>query len=124
MKNDIGELDTDLQMEKEKNLQLNQNLIKLKKELAAAKRTITNYRKIVTEMNKNFFKQDKTTAPSSYSGFTNNKLAVHNKEYSSFGEGTEEENHSIQSGIKKGLGNLGLGTITDSFSVLDADSVS
>jgi len=49
LKNDIGELDTDLQQEKEKNMQLIRQLQKLKAELASAKRTITNYRKMVAE---------------------------------------------------------------------------
>jgi len=55
LKNDVGELETDLSREKEKNLQLTQQLAKSKKELLNQKRTIANYRKAVTEMQKDFF---------------------------------------------------------------------
>lgn len=56
LKNDVGELEEDLSKEKEKNLQLTQQLNKFKKELANNKRTIANYRKAVTDMQKDFFK--------------------------------------------------------------------
>ena len=55
LKNDVGELETDLSREKEKNLQLTQMLNKCKKELVNQKRTIANYRKAVTDMQKDFF---------------------------------------------------------------------
>ena len=55
LKNDLGEVEGDLSKEKEKNLHLTQLLAKYKKELQGARRTIANYRKIVTEMQKNFF---------------------------------------------------------------------
>ena len=51
----MGELETDLSREKEKNLQLTQQLNKCKKELVNCKRTIQNYRKAVTDMQKDFF---------------------------------------------------------------------
>lgn len=76
LKNDIGELDTDLQQEKGRNMKLNQQLNKLKEELATAKRTIANYRKMVTDMQKDFFKSSKQTAPSTNSGFTGVKLGA------------------------------------------------
>jgi len=50
LKNDLGEVEDVLSREKEKNLQLVQTVAKLKKELLNNKRTIANYRKIVTEM--------------------------------------------------------------------------
>ena len=50
LKNDVGELETDLTKEKEKNLKLQQMLEKCKKELNNQKRTIANYRKAVTDM--------------------------------------------------------------------------
>lgn len=55
LKNDVGELETDLSKEKERNLHLLQQLNKCKKELINQKRTITNYRKAVTDMQKDFF---------------------------------------------------------------------
>ena len=55
LKNDVGELETDLTKEKEKNLKLQQMLEKCKKELNNQKRTIANYRKAVTDMQKDFF---------------------------------------------------------------------
>lgn len=51
----MGELEEDLSREKEKNLHLTQQLSKLKKEMVGMRRTITNYRKAVTEMQKDFF---------------------------------------------------------------------
>ena len=44
------ELEEDLSKEKEKNLDLTQQLIKCKKELVNQRRTIANYRKAVTDM--------------------------------------------------------------------------
>ena len=63
LKNDLGEVEGDLSKEKEKNLQLTQVLAKYKKELQGARRTIANYRKIVTEMQKNFFSSKQGTGP-------------------------------------------------------------
>lgn len=65
LKNDVGELETDLSREKEKNLQLSQQLAKSKKELLNQKRTIANYRKAVTEMQKDFFAGSAGGPPSS-----------------------------------------------------------
>ena len=55
LKNDLGEAEGNLSQEKQRTLQLQRLVTKYKKELATAKKTITNYRKIVTEMQKNFF---------------------------------------------------------------------
>ena len=51
----MGDLEADLSKEKEKNLLLINQLNKLKKELGKHKKTIENYRKAVTDMQKNFF---------------------------------------------------------------------
>jgi len=50
LKNDLGEVEDVLSREKEKSLLLIQTVAKLRKELHNNKRTIANYRKIVTEM--------------------------------------------------------------------------
>ena len=63
LKNDLGEVEGDLSKEKGKNTHLIQIVEKYKKELHAAKRTIANYRKIVTDMQKNFFDSKQGTGP-------------------------------------------------------------
>lgn len=52
LKNDLGEVEQDLQAEKEKNLLLQNQVTKLKKELMGSKKTIQNYRKMVTDLQK------------------------------------------------------------------------
>ena len=64
VKDDVGKLQTDLGKEQEKNLVLQKMLAKCKKDLVAQKRTITNYRKAVAEMQKDFF----AAAPSQHTG--------------------------------------------------------
>ena len=64
MKNDVGELETDLSKEKERNLKLQKMLEKCKKELMNQKRTIANYRKAVTDMQKDFFGHNSGGVPS------------------------------------------------------------
>ena len=51
----MGDLEADLTKEKEKNLLLINQLNKLKKELGKHKKTIENYRKAATDMQKDFF---------------------------------------------------------------------
>ena len=55
LKKDVDELENDLSKEKERNLKLQQIIEKCKKELNNQKRTIANYRKAVTDMQKDFF---------------------------------------------------------------------
>ena len=86
--------------------------MKLKNELAKSKRTIANYRKIVTEMQKDFFKLDKGIVPSTNSGVTTLKNAgFPGKDLSTF-SGADDELHSNTSGIKRG----GIGNMNESFS--------
>lgn len=118
MKNDIGELDTDLQQEKEKNMSLNKQLHKLKAELATAKRTITNYRKMVAENQKDFFKPSKVSVPSTNSGTTAFKYAT--KDNSSIGE--KEDDASSNSVIQRGIARDRSHTLEEN-SMHEADSV-
>ena len=55
LKNDVGELETELTSEKEKNLVLTQQLAKAKKDIANLRKTIATYRKAATDMQKDFF---------------------------------------------------------------------
>ena len=55
LKNDVGELESELTTEKEKNLVLTQQLAKAKKDIANLRKTIASYRKAATDMQKDFF---------------------------------------------------------------------
>jgi hypothetical protein len=99
-------------------MKLNQQLVKLKEELATAKRTIANYRKMVTDMQKDFFKSSKQTAPSTNSGFTGVKLGP--KDNSSVGEHADDD--STNSLVYRGAGRDR--NTTESFSVLEGESAS
>jgi hypothetical protein len=70
LKQDLGDLDTDLQVEKARNLELTQAITKLKKEVKDNKRTIANYRKMVMDMQKDFFGGGKQGVLSTNSGQT------------------------------------------------------
>ena len=61
----MGELETELTTEKEKNLVLAQQLDKAKKDIANLRKTIATYRKAASDMQKDFFTGSRGAGPPS-----------------------------------------------------------